>query len=520
MGILAAFYKFGDRTDAYEKSLHGADATVTAVRREIAFALGIRLKPVFDNPGAVVELTVVDALGNPLRQAEVSPVGSERYMDAIADFISSDAEHIVDYRTVTRSKNSWCDWAKRLSWTLYAGAAAEAVAIAYLLVWCYAFGSYVDPDTDDVRDDLDWIKSDQKVKGKPTRDFKRSYRKLATELGAPFEDAIESGSAVDPDSLTSAAAIRRLSDSVVKYQQQRIRREFENDEDYADFADDIPEPAALLAPYFYIEPSEAEAWMNVNLALATETARAHKTRVHAVVCAPREFLLKQSFQEWLLGSIARSGIAGVWLWFSKFDEYSASVRQLQALRMVVEELGRRRLVILNMHGGFYSLALSNFGLTGISHGVGYGEQKDVVPVIGQSTPTVRYYLPALHKRLGVPDIERCFRTLKIRTADDFFARICDCVICKGVLRDGLDSFAEFGEKHYSHPESKREAQTPAAAKRCRFHYLLNRVRERNRIEDESIVDTVDSLNESFESWQNTILGDDAQHISRWAQALS
>ena len=31
----------------------------------------------------------------------------------------------------------------------------------------YAFGSYLDPDTGRVRSDLDWIKSDKKVKGKP-----------------------------------------------------------------------------------------------------------------------------------------------------------------------------------------------------------------------------------------------------------------------------------------------------------------------------------------------------------------
>ena len=45
-------------------------------------------------------------------------------------------------------------------------------------------------------------------------------------------------------------------------------------------------------------------------------------------------------------------------------------------------------------------------MSGISHGVGYGEQKDVIPVIGQSTPTVCYYLPDLKRRLGVPQIER------------------------------------------------------------------------------------------------------------------
>jgi len=92
-----------------------------------------------------------------------------------------------------------------------------------------------------------------------------------------------------------------------------------------------------------------------------------------------------------------------------------------------------------------------------SHGVGYGEQKDVVPVIGQSTPTVRYYLPSLHRRLSVPEIELCFRRLAIDSPNDFYEKICDCTICKGVVKKELKEFSEFGEQHFSTPKSKRMA---------------------------------------------------------------
>jgi len=59
----------------------------------------------------------------------------------------------------------------------------------------YAYGSYVDPRTEQVRRDLDWIKSDQKVKKQkePVRRFKSSYRKLAEKLGPPFDGALEGG---------------------------------------------------------------------------------------------------------------------------------------------------------------------------------------------------------------------------------------------------------------------------------------------------------------------------------------
>ena len=239
-----------------------------------------------------------------------------------------------------------------------------------------------------------------------------------------------------------------------------------------------------------------------------------------MACAPRESLIDDAFQDWLLGNFSGSGIQGLWLWFSTFDEYKASTRELRALRHLAHELRRKKLEVLNLHGGFFSLALHSVGLSGISHGVGYGEQKDVVPVIGQSTPTVRYYLPALRRRLGVPNIERCFRKLKVRNADDFHNLICDCAICRGVLRAGLASFTEFGETHFSTPTSKREAQTPAAAKRCRFHYLLNRAKEKEWVAGSDINDVIDVLESDARTWDQTVLSDDAQQLQKWIAVLS
>ena len=58
----------------------------------------------------------------------------------------------------------------------------------------YAFGAYVDPETEEVRHDLDWIKSDKKIRGQKDRfkrDFKSSYKSLADAFGPPFSTAVE-----------------------------------------------------------------------------------------------------------------------------------------------------------------------------------------------------------------------------------------------------------------------------------------------------------------------------------------
>ena len=159
-------------------------------------------------------------------------------------------------------------------------------------------------------------------------------------------------------------------------------------------------------------------------------------------------------------------------------------------------------------------------MKGISHGVGYGEQKDVIPVQGRSMPMVRYYLPPIHKRLGVPDIVRAFGKLGIKTVRDFYNQVCDCVVCKGVVRSTLQEFSSFGDLHYSSSESKRKSQTPAAAKRCRYHFLLNRIRERDAMKKLSLEEVIDQVKQASQKWaKQPSVANDSNHLIRWSNAL-
>jgi hypothetical protein len=389
----------------------------------------------------------------------------------------------------------------------------------------YAFGSYVDPDTRKLRTDLDWIKSDQKVKGgrkgEVQRLFKGSYRKLAQALGPPFSTALDSGRALTPESFNTVAKREAVAASVVAYQRNRIKDVFRSDEEYKDYADGVPEPTAIFAPYFYIEPSHAAHWISANLELVrASVALDSSAELHMILCAPKQFLTDAQFTDHLVAEVPKTGVKGIWLWFSRLDEQIASAVELQCLRGLVGALSSSNLKVYNLHGGYFSLALSKLGMTGIAHGVGYGEQKDVIPVIGQSTPTVRYYLPPLHSRFGVPNIVRCFNTLGVTTPEAFWEQVCDCAICKGIIAKGLDRFSNFGEMHYSTPTSKRLAQTPAAAKLCRFHFLLSRLRERNVVRETDLAAVRTQLQSAGAIWRPTVLRDNLTHLDRWRSALS
>jgi hypothetical protein len=397
----------------------------------------------------------------------------------------------------------------------------------YIDPMTYAFGAYVD-DSGKTRTDLDWIKSEQKdpsakrgdKHAKTVRRFKKSYVGLANAMGTPFKDALKRKSAVNWEDFEAKNSAEACCKAIGEYQFDRLATEFAEDEELSQHKEHIPRPAAILAPYFYIEPSQSKKWAELVMRLAKVTC-AVETRlpVHAVICVDATFLEKESFVSYLEKELPKTGVAGVWLWFSALSEDKASKAQLLALRSLVENLGAS-MQVFNMHGGFYSLALSKFGLSGVSHGVGYGEQKDVLPVIGQSTPMVRYYLPDVHKRFGVPQIQRCFEELKIRKPADFYEQVCDCVICKGVVSDSIIQFKEFGDMHYSHPNAQRQAQTPAAAKRCRFHFLLSRIRERDAMRGATLANIRAGLRESHAKWSGQAsFQNELEYLSTWRDAL-
>ena len=388
----------------------------------------------------------------------------------------------------------------------------------------YAFGTYVEKGV--TRSDLDWIKSDQKVKvseagGKSRkvieRRYKRSYRNLAQEFGGVALEAMNSDTGIaglEPNQ------VKTLCEAVVHYQANRVRREFEIDPEYKDIADKIPSPAAVFAPYFYIDPDRSDDGVAMLADCAASAASAlNSIPIHAVLCTDVAMLDRAEFLDATAARMKDSGVAGVWLWFSRFYEERAARQQLLHLRAFVENL-REKVRVYNMHGGYFSLALSRFGLNGVSHGIGYGEQKDVIPVIGQSTPTVRYYLPDLRRRLGVPVIERVLTGIGVGTAADFYEQICGCAICRGVIQDDIKQFSAFGDLHYSTEHSRRMAQTPAAARRCRFHFLLNRLRERADIAGRSATDIAEDLREAREKWggEPTTKGA-VDHLRRWEDVL-
>lgn len=380
---------------------------------------------------------------------------------------------------------------------------------------------YIDPMTYVFGCDLDGIKSEQKIKGtkKTVKVYKRAYKRLASELGDIFSNALEKKIPVIPKVFTSTAS-KQVCQKVIDYQLKRLHTEFENDDEYKKYAESIQPPKGVFSPYFFIRSND---WFNLFLSLSKTTVDIKPgPPVYSVLCADSEMLIDKSFIDRATAEIPKTGVNGVWLWFSKFDELEVQEEYLNGFKSLVEQLSKKGLEVYNRHGGYFSLALNKLGMKGISHGVGYGEKKDVSQIKGPPTaPIVNYYLSDMYKRFGVPDIETCLDGLKITTPKDFYEKICDCVICKGVVKNSILNFQRFGDKHYATPESKRESQTPATAKRCRFHFLMNRIIEKDFIAGNDLATIIQKISDAQENWKEQFpIINNSKHLARWKAVLS
>ncbi len=378
---------------------------------------------------------------------------------------------------------------------------AMAGATASLIAQKLRLPYYIDPMTYVFGCDLDGIRSEQKqiINGKKQTviAYKKSYELLASNTG--FANVLKSGIPISPTDFP-LTSIQSICEQTVNYQLSRIREEFEKDNEYKEYASSIALPSGVFAPYFYI-PSKYKEGLDLFLTLSATTAKIKsKIPIYAVLCADHNLLNSKSFVDEVVKTVPKTGLNGIWLWFSKFDELEAQEDTLKNFTEIVKRLSQSGLKVYNRHGGYFSLILHKLGMEGVSHGVGYGEKKDVHQESAPNAPIVNYYLPDVYKRFGVDAIERCFDELNITNPQEFYSSICDCVICKGVIQTDISEFRSFGETHRAKPTSKRPSQTPAAAKRCRYHFLMNRIREKNFIGKNDLSSIVKKMEQSKDKW--------------------
>jgi hypothetical protein len=401
---------------------------------------------------------------------------------------------------------------------------------------------FIDPQTIAFQHEVDHLLSTSK---KSAGEIKRSWQRIIQRYGNPIAQALnpESPRPILPDDFKDDKECRAFCSRVMDFQNDELSNEFKTGEDaaYVQFlaqeegVNELVPPSLIVAPYFFLNASFFEQWLDVNLrCLEFTRAVLQKTKnkkpLAAQLVISQEVLLNGEFRKRLIGAYrdSRAKPDVFLLWVDSFTEQELSVGELAAYVSLVEELASGGRAVVNLYGGFFSVAAARFGvlkkkLVGVCHGLEYGESKPVVPISG-GVPVAKYYVPAVHARLSARVAARVIRQLGgFKSVEIFRQRVCDCAVCRSVIKkDPVKEFSEFTETKISTfwRSGKRvsmEFPTAKTSNNCAQHYMWRKYREYT--EATTLKEVCDSLRAGFDLLKTPVGLEFVGHCAIWPQAL-
>lgn len=135
---LPAYYRFGDRTELYSKSLEGVASTLARLSGLIGDELSTALKPVFQDRTADPSLVVSDDIVS-YTERPVDPTHGDVFRETVRRFVQSTVGRMLDYRQVLQARRRWCLWSRFLSRTLLCIVAYQLTISAVLALLHFAF---------------------------------------------------------------------------------------------------------------------------------------------------------------------------------------------------------------------------------------------------------------------------------------------------------------------------------------------------------------------------------------------
>ena len=351
------------------------------------------------------------------------------------------------------------------------------------------------------------------------RALKRTFRKLAERYGSAIAE--HAGlRPLEPEDLDHGVC-EYLSEAVVEYQAGRLAEAGKTSDDFLgeSLGDTDLRPSRTIAPYFYIAD---QGWLRVNINMlerSCDLAEGKDIPVWGMICLDARHIDDDDIRNRIVRAYERQRCEGFLLWLSDFAEQNASRGQIKGLQKLVSALSSTGRPIVNTYGGYYSALLFEDGMSGISHGIGYGERRSIEPVVGGGLPPARFYLPALHYQIGLAD----FATLAVsRVVEEYRSEICNCVICAELLKRGI----EFLVSQYTQSTPKvingrlREFSTPFVYDLTRYHFLHNRYLELNElVEGKPRSELLEDLTKAVEKFRPELGIASTGFAKVWAEAL-
>ena len=338
---------------------------------------------------------------------------------------------------------------------------------------------------------------------------KRTFTRLADRFGHPFQIAIGESS-LTPEDIQRHADHRSIVERVIEYQMTILDSQRTEDDE------DVPvQPTAVIPPYFCVTNTDDEGWLPINRYLARLTTDLHHGPVYPVICLDKRLLQESNSIQDLLSAYLDIECPGYFLWISNFPENEAGVEEIRAVRHIVESLLSRGRDVVGYFSGALGLAL---GLTGIVHAVGYGEWKDVVPVLGGGPVRARFYYPPLKRFLPYSEAHGLVRTLSVR---EYRNSVCNCSVCQDfILTSVAEDFSIFGELEVHGPAAfGRQSQTKRSIEASRLHFASNRYRELELVRSSGPQALIAEFYDAIHTLGPRLGAHNLGHLATWLNAL-
>ena len=305
---------------------------------------------------------------------------------------------------------------------------------------------------------------------------------------------------------------------------------------YLKFANLIPEPKVVIAPYFMLKGSYSEReikdWLNLFSANLKKTIEYSATKgknypIAAQLVIDSAILRNPDTINKIESVLATSGYSHIFLWIDDFDAFNADKITNMAFYNLIKSLNKIGKMPIMAYGGYESIILCNeqspARIFGVAQSVGYGEYRPITPV-GGGIPTNKYYFRPLHRRLRYDEAadilsrQGYFAKEKKIAAHDYYMNICSCKKCHEVIEDDIDNFTIYNDStSYTittkNGEVSRNRPTTEASLVAAMHFLHCKIDEWKNVEDKKFYALLRELKDHYNQYLPQML----DKITVWAE---
>ena len=189
-----------------------------------------------------------------------------------------------------------------------------------------------------------------------------------------------------------------------------------------------PKPPHQIVPPYWAVTGDDDPWWDLSLeAIEIALERCGPARVMPILTLDKDAPIS-AFED-LINTLP-DDCERAFCWRGAWDESTATVEDIHDW-IGVARLGEAvALDVTNLYGGYLSVLLTGLGLSGLNHGVGYSEQRDVRRLGATGSPPTRYYVPALRSFVSMANAQPVIDTLPAEWA-------CSCHVCQDVVVGGV-----------------------------------------------------------------------------------